>query len=249
MFALLGEEQRHHPVAVVPVGGRTEQDIHRHPPADPDHAGGRIVARLAAVQLVTFVHQNGRQRFCRIAHIRNRLHKGNDVVVFPAEIIGHAHSRMRTAVAHGDEQIALAQADHGFINLFAADIHLGFRIVVMLSVPYQNHHRVVVLDHLRLGIVHQMNDGKGGIRHSTHRADRQSRRNGGNAVLQRQPLRHHRGNDLGGQRGKDACFYAASQSVRKHDDRRIVSLLHDVHMVAAELFALVVDAFISDIRT
>ena len=49
MLASLGEEECHHTVGVVAVGGRSEEDVHRLSLSDADDAGGGIVAGLVIV--------------------------------------------------------------------------------------------------------------------------------------------------------------------------------------------------------
>ena len=106
---------------------------------------------------------------------------------------------MRAAVTHRDKNIVFTQLDRRTIDLFAADAQLGLRIIIILAVAQQNEQRIVVLHDLCRLIVQQMNDREGRIRDTAHRADRQGRRDRLHTVFQRQPLRHHRGNDLGGQ--------------------------------------------------
>ena len=94
----------------------------------------------------------------------------------------------------------------------------------------------------------EVEDGEGGVRHTAHGADRQRLGDGLHALLQGQTRGQHGGENLGGQRGKDAGFYTAAQTIGQHDHRRVLVRLHDVHMVAAELFTNVVDTLVADIR-
>ena len=107
VLALLGEEQGHHAVVVVPVGGRAEEQIHGYPLADPNHAGGGIVAGLVVVQPVALVHQNGGKGLGRITGGSLRLHIGDNILPLPAEVVGGADARVWASVAHEDENIAL----------------------------------------------------------------------------------------------------------------------------------------------
>ena len=155
---------------------------------------------------------------------------------------------MRAAVAHGDKDIPLLELDDGLIDPFAADAHFGFGVIVVLVLAQHDDAGVIILDDLHPLVIDQVHDGEGGIRHPAHRAHGQRGRDGGYAVLQTQALGHHGGDDLAGQRGQDAGLYAAAQAVGQHDDGGVIALLHNIHMVAAQLLAIVVDAFIADIR-
>ena len=62
VLSLLGEEQRHHPVAVVTVARRTEKYVHRLPSSYLDHTCGGVVSRLIPIQLVALVHKHGCKR-------------------------------------------------------------------------------------------------------------------------------------------------------------------------------------------
>ena len=248
VLALFGEEQRHHPVRIVAVEGRAEEQVHRLTLPDLHHAGGGVVARLVAVEVVALVHQHRGQGLGSVAHGGQHRHEVDDVLPLPAEVVGDADARMGAAVAHGDEHVALLQAHGGLVDRLAADVHLRPGVDVVLVVPDEDDLRVVILDDFRGLIVLQVDDGEGGIRHATHGADRQRRRNGGHALLQRQALGQHGGDNLGGQGGQDRRLHAAAQAIGEHDHHRVLVRLHNVHMVAAQLLADVVDAFIADIR-
>ena len=94
-----------------------------------------------------------------------------------------------------------------------------------------------------------MNDSKGGIRNAAHRTDGKRCRNGRDAVLELHILRHHGGDYLRGQGRENARLYPAAETVRKHDDRRIITLLHYVDMIAAQLLAVVIYTLIAYFRT
>ena len=108
---------------------------------------------------------------------------------------------------------------------------------------------IIVLYDLCHLVVKQVDYGKGGISNSAHGAHGQSRRDGGNALLDGKPCRHHGGYDLGGKGGQNTSLYTAAKTVREHYDGRAVALLYHVHVVAAKLLAHVIDALISYIRT
>ena len=161
VLALLGEEQRQHAVVVIPVRGRAEQQVHRHALADAHHAGRGVVAGLLAVKLVALVHQHGGKRLGRIAHGGQRFHKGDDVLQLPAKVIGHADARVRAAVAHGDKDIPLLELDDGLIDLFAADAHFGFGVIVVLVLAQHDDAGVIILDDLHPLVIDQVHDGEG----------------------------------------------------------------------------------------
>ena len=192
MLALLGEEQRHHSVAVVPVSRRTEEQVHRLSLSDTDNAGCRIVTGMKAVLLVALVNEHGRKSFRRISDIGKGLHKVDYIVTLPAEVVGKTYSGMRTAVAHGDENIVFLQADNGLINLLAVNIQLIFGIVIVLAVAQKYNVGIVVLDEFCCLIIYQVNYRKGGVSHSPDRTDRKRCGNGRNALLKRKSLCHHR---------------------------------------------------------
>ena len=154
---------------------------------------------------------------------------------------------MGAAVAHGNEHVVLLQMDHGAVNLFAADKHLLPGIVPVGPIPQQDHMWIVILDHFRRPVLDDPQDRKGGVCHSPYRADRQGSRDSFHAFLQRKACRQHGGDDLAGQRGQDAGLHAAAKAVRQHNDRGSVFLFGYIHMVAAQLFPCVVDAFEADI--
>lgn len=89
MLAFLGEEQAHHAVAVVPVAGRAEKDIHRHAPADMHHTGGGVVPGLPAVKPVALVHQQGGQVLGRVSAKAYGFHELDDAFPLPAEVVSH----------------------------------------------------------------------------------------------------------------------------------------------------------------
>ena len=98
MFSFLGEEQRHHLIAIVTIGRRTKKKIHRLTTLDTNGANGSIVSGLSAVKTVTFVKQDRRKRFCRKANVIERFHERNDITSAPTEVQGHTNPRMDTAV-------------------------------------------------------------------------------------------------------------------------------------------------------
>ena len=156
---------------------------------------------------------------------------------------------MGTTVAHGDKNIVFLQFNDGFINILFADGHFCFRIIPYFFITDDNDVGVIVLDQFRGFIIQQMDNGKGCVRNAANGAYGQRCGDGFYTVLKRDALCHHRGNDLGGQRGKNARFYTASESVGQNDDRGIVVRLHDVNVVAAELFSVMIYTFISDVST
>ena len=156
---------------------------------------------------------------------------------------------MNGAVAERDERVILLNRDAGLIDHFAADLDGFARIFPVFAVAQQNHERVIILNDLRFFIFYDSDDGERGIRHAAHRADGQCRRNGLHAVFDMQPLRHHGGDNLGGQGRENTRLDPRAEPVREDDDGRVLALLHDVHMVAAELLADVIDALVTDVRT
>ena len=247
MLALLGEKQRHHAVGVVAVARRAEQNVHRRAPAHLDHAGRGVVAGLPAVEPVALVDEHGCKRLGRIADGGKHLHKRGDLLLPPAEVIRPADPGVRAAVAHGDEHVVFLQGKLGTENFFAADVQLLRRIAVRLVVADQNDTRVVILDQLGRAVIFQVDDREGRIGHAALGADRQGRGDRLDAFVQRHILGHHGRDDFRGQRGENAGLHAASQAVREHQHRRILALLDQIHMVAAELLAGVVDALPADL--
>ena len=247
VLALLGKEEREHPVAVVGIARRAEEYVHRLAAADADGAGRRVVAGNVLIQAIALVDEQRRQRLGRVADVRERRHVVDDVLALPAEIVGRADARVRTAVAHGDQNVVLLKIDHRLVDQLAVDVQLFLAIFVILAVAQENDVRIVVLYQLRRGVVDQVDDRKRRIGHAAHRADRQRRRDRLDALLQRQALRHHRGDDLRGQRREDARLHAAAQSVGQNDDRGILIRLHNVNVIAAQLLAIVIDALPADV--
>ena len=90
-----------------------------------------------------------------------------------------------------------------------------------------------VLNDFRFPVFNDVDNRESGIRHAPDRANRQSCGNGFHAVLDCQAFRHHRRNDFGRERRQNTCFYAAAQTVGKHDNRRIFVLFDDVDVIAA----------------
>ena len=248
MLSLFREKERHHAVHIVPIGGRSEQNVDGGTLADAHNARRRIVARLFTVQLVHLVDQNGGKGLGGKIAVSQRFEKFDDLLPLPAEIVRKPDARVRTAVAHGDKGVVFFEKDHRFIHFFPADVQLGLGIIEVLIVAQKNHVRIVVLDQLRLRVMQKMNDGEGRIRNTPHTAYGKRRRNGGNAFLQRQSRRHHGGDDLRRKGRQNARLHTASETVRQYDYRGVLALLHNIHMVAAELFAFMIYAFIADLR-
>ena len=154
---------------------------------------------------------------------------------------------MGAAVAHGDKHIIFLKPDHGTENLLSADG--GFRpgIFPVFAVAQYYHLGIVILDQLRGLVVYQTDDGKSGISHAPHRAYRQRGGNSFHAFLDGQSGGKHGGNDFAGQGGQDAGFNTAAQPVRQHDHAGGIPLLHYFHMIPAELFSRMINAFVADI--
>ena len=191
VLTLLGEEQRHHTVGVVSVGGRAKQNVHRFPLSDSDNTCCGIVTRLMTVELITLVNQHGGEIFCRVAACYQRLHIFCNILSLPAKIVFATHTRMRTAVTHGNKYVILLQLNGGFINFFTADIHFGPGIIVNIVISYHDYVRVIVLNDLGYLIIQQMNNRKRGICHASHRAHGQGCGYGRHAFLDWKPCRHH----------------------------------------------------------
>ena len=156
---------------------------------------------------------------------------------------------MDRAVAESDEGVVLLNRDTRFIDGFSADFHFLARVLQILSVAQHHDERIVVLDEFRLFVFDDTDDGERGVGNAAHRADRQRGSDRFHAVLHLHPLRHHRGNDLGGQCGKDVGLDAAAHAVGQNDDCGIFALRNDIDMVAAELLAVFIQAHEADIST
>ena len=156
---------------------------------------------------------------------------------------------MGTAVTHGDKNIIFLQCNDGFIDGFFADGHFFFRIIPNFFITDDDDLWVIVLNQFCGFVVQQMDNREGCVRHASNRAYGQCCGDGFYAILKRNAFRHHCGNDFGGQRGKNARFDAAAESVGQNDDRRIVVRLHDIDVVSAELLSVMIYTFISDIST
>ena len=157
---------------------------------------------------------------------------------------------MGASVTHSDEYVIFLKLNDGFQDFLSADVHFRGRIIIVFFVADDNHFRIVVLDDFRRLVVLDLNDGKGRVRNAANRAYRKGCRNGRNTFFQRKSLRHHGGDNLGCQCGQNTGFHAAAQTVGKDNHRGVlIALLYDIHMVAAKLFAVMIDAFIADIRT
>ena len=79
---------------------------------------------------------------------------------------------MRTTVAHGNENVALLQFYHRVINFLAVDVHLRFRVEIILAVADENGQRIVVLDKFHFAVFHDVHNRERGIRNAPHRAYR-----------------------------------------------------------------------------
>ena len=192
-----------------------------------------VVARLPAVQPVTFVDKDRGIGFCGVSCRRDGFQKVDNIFPFPTEIVFAPDAGMRTAVAHRDENVVFLQFYRGFQNLFSADIHLDLRIIEVFLVADKDNLRIVVLNDFRFPVFNDVDNRESGIRHAPDRANRQSCGNGFHAVLDCQAFRHHRRNDFGRERRQNTCLYAAAQTVGKHDNRRIFVLFDDVDVIAA----------------
>ena len=246
VLSFLGKEKAHHAVCVVPVAGRAEKHVHRHPLPHPDHTGGGVVPRFPAVKPVAFIHQHRGKHFGGISAKIHRFHKGNDVFPFPAEIVADPDPGVRASVAHGNKDVVFLQTDHRTEDLLPSDGSFLFRIVEVLTVPEQNHMRIVILNDFGGTILHDPQNGEGGIGNAPNRADGKRRRDGFHAFLQGQAGSQHGGNNLAGQRGQNAGFHTAAKSVGQHDDGGAVLLFHNVHMVSAQLFSGMIDTLKAD---
>ena len=242
MLAFLGKEQSHHLFIICRVGGGPNHQVHL--PALPHFhdTDGSIISRLVAVKLIAFVQQDGGQRFCGKILVINHLHKFDDIFPLPAEIQGHPHSGVNSAVAGGNKRIVFLQFDLRLVDGLSANLHGGLVIIVAFAVPQQDHQRIVILDQLRKLVVFDANDGKSGVGHFSHLTHRQGIRNGLHTVFQRHIAGHHGGDNFGGQGGKDIRLYPAAQPISQNHDNRISGRLHNLHPVAAQLLAVLVDA-------
>ena len=135
MLSLFGKEERHHTVAVVPIGGWTEQNVHWLPFSDFNDARRSVVSRFVSVELIALVHEHSGHIFCGITADGNRFHERNDIFPFPAEIVLNSQPRMRTAVAHGDKDVVFPKFQGGREDFFSADVHFRLGIVVIDAVP------------------------------------------------------------------------------------------------------------------
>ena len=199
MLSLFGEEQAHHPARIIPVGRRPEQHVHGDAFSDPHHTGRRIIARMGTIEPVAFIDQHGRKHLGRKIHLGISSHKVGDFLDLPSEIVGQADPGMRTAVAHCHKYIPLLQTNDGVIDDFIPYVHLGFGVIPDDPVPDHDHHGIVILDQLGGLVMNEVDNGKCGIGDAPDGAHRQRGRDGGYALLDGNPRRHHSGNDTGSQ--------------------------------------------------
>ena len=136
------------------------------------------------------------ERFCGVSDLGYRLKEFDYLLTLPAEVVGKSHSGMGTAVAHGYKNVILAQLYRGAEYPLAAYLHFGHGVIVIFAAAQKYDRRIVVLDDLGVGAVFDMDDGKGGIRHTAHRAYRQRGGYRFNAVLNGKSLSHHGGDYL-----------------------------------------------------
>ena len=114
-------------------------------------------------------------------------------------------------------------------------------------IPQDDDVGIVVLDDFRGPVLNQADNGEGGIGDTADRTDRKGLGDGFDAFIQREAGGKHGGNDFGGQGGENAGLDAAAQTVGQHHDGGTVFLFDDVHMIAAELFACMVNASEADV--
>src|SRR5699024_10361934 len=107
----------------------------------------------------------------------------DDVLALPAEIQRFAHAGVDGAVDHGEQEVVLLELDLGLVNHLPVNLGAGFGDLHKLPVPDEDEQGVIILDDFRLFVFDDVDDGKGGIGHAPHSADRQCGGNGGNAVL------------------------------------------------------------------
>ena len=249
MLALFGKEQGHHPIAVVPVRRRSEDQIHLRPLDHPHDASRGVVDGLAVIQLVALLNQDGRQGFGGIADRGDGFHKIPDFLFRPVLVVAQRVVGPRAAVAHGDKNIIFPQRDFRLIYFLSVDDALNLRIIHHLAVPNHDNQRVIVLNQAHGLILDNVHDGEGGIGHPVLRADGKGGGDGMHALLQGQAMSHHGGNNLCGEGGQNAGFHTALQSVRQHHHFGIaVLLLHHIHMVPAQILSVMVDALVSDVN-
>ena len=80
--------------------------------------------------------------------------------MLPAEVISSTDACVRAAVAHREENVVFLQKDRRLKDLFAADVHLRARILVVPLIADENDLRVVVLDELGCLIPDQAEEKK-----------------------------------------------------------------------------------------
>ena len=93
----------------------------------------------------------------------------------------------------------------------------------------------------------ELQDAEGGIGNLPHLADGQRMGNGFYCLIDAGAFLKHGYNDLSGQRCQNIGLYTAAQSIGEHKNIAIV-LMNDFHLVAAELFAVFIEAFPIDIN-
>ena len=173
--------------------------------------------------------------------------KVDDVVPLPAVVKLLAHAREGRAIGHGDEHIVLHDLKAALVDLLAAHLAGGNGVIVPRAIAQDDDRGVVELDQFRHAVFENADDGERGIGHLPHLAHGQRAGNGVDTFLDGHAAGQHGGDDLGGQRGKYVGFHAAAQAVGKHE-YVLVLLIDDLHAVAAELLADMVERDIAGFR-
>ena len=236
-FAFFGEEESHHFGAVLRIGRGAEQKIDRRTFADADRRYGRVVTRLAFIQLVALVNDQRGDQLGRERVIVDALGKFDDVFPLPSEIHAFADTGINGAVAHGDENVMELKGNLALKNRFPLDYTADDRILHALSAAQENHVRVVELDDLGNRIVGDPDDCKSGIGDLADAANGKRLHNGIHAFLDRHAVCHHRADDFAGERGQDIGFDAAAEAVGQNHCHGVFIVADDLDAVTAQLFS------------
>ena len=212
------------------------------PAAYAHHRHGGIIARRAAVEAVAFVdNQPGGELGAVFWQVVGHGVVG-DGIARPAEVHQIAHARVFRAVAHGDEYVVQLDGEGALPDGLAGNHARDPGIVEQLALAQHDGGGVIKLDDVRGFVVQNADDGEGRIGHLAHAAHRQRACDGGDALLQRDAAGDHGAENLAGEGGEDVGLHPAAQAVGQHQRQILVPAAGQLHLVAAEGFAVLVHA-------